>query len=269
MTLLARLARAVTARERPPESTPLLIYDTIHSFLTNHALVQATDVCTHDVHDALIDLHKFYTLAPLLNATPVAPNCTACGKGYIILDHRCGVELCDRCGVIHNTCVDYLPFYQHDEPLLYDARPPNGVSKWMLALQQKNSTDEYEKDVEHWNHYAKLPTTALEKIIHTMNAWHAHESSRKHTHAVRLVAAFLYDDVSAHFADQQTLRTHVRGATMRRLTGVKRTLDEATTRVPPAQFFCPQCNAGLHDRKSANWHCRGMNRFARSRRRRR
>lgn len=272
MSLLARIAKARTSEQTQTSSERALFpLETVRNFLETQRLLVVLNMRAQEVHGALLDYHRFVTphrdeaCVSDLSSSDFAPNCPECRKGYLIFDIREGNQLCDRCGVVVHTCLNFLPEVDRvatDSVVNTFDRGIQGVPRWMIrqmaSLADRDGDGEAEEglasfreEVEHWNHYVRLPEDELSFIVDQLGKW----KGGGHTRLARVAAALLYRELKEYFPDEQTIRNSVRR---------RESLPEVTHTVALPQYPCPTCQTCCHDAKSARWHCRS---FGKKRRR--
>lgn len=273
MSVLKKLQLAIeTQRIVPVEGNrPFLLFDSAREFIEGHSLVRALKMDAREVHRALLGYHAIVSARPCSSSgsagSTVTPTCTECRQGYMIVDHVNGCETCDRCGAVGADRLNIVPEYV--EELTVPARQNRkrgipGVAQWLVhRMIRDDDSPSFFEELEHWNHYARLPRDDLHCAERNLQRWTLlmRNSTRpwdsSHTRAAQIVAALLYSHVRERFSETATIRSHVRFASLRHLTGNKKTLARVDLNTPTPTFFCPSCHVGLHDRKSAKWHCRG------------
>ena len=269
MSLLTRVNKTVNdstpVRE---ENRPILLFESVRHFMENHSVIQAMRINAREVHSALLDYHNMKTKESPCKSESIQrkPNCRECGKGFLVIDHREGYEVCDYCGLVHAQGLNFLPDYEEEHEHRNSQRGIPGVPQWMIQKMYAESSDvsSFKSDLEHWNHYANISTDDLNAIACDLDNWTKDKGTTKtrteccHTRASKIAAALLYKDIRDKFQSEDAIRNHVRSASYRHVTGESSELQEVRQEVREARFFCPTCNAGLHDRKSARWHCKGV-----------
>ena len=274
MSLLTRINKTVNnSTPVKQEQRPVLIFESVRHFLENNVVVQAMRVDAREVHSALLDYHNMKTKKSLCKTElppPLKPKCRECGIGFIIIDHRQGCEVCDHCGLVHAQGLSFLPDYEEEQrEHKMSCRGIPGVPQWMIQKMYADriDTSSFQSALEHWNHYANIPTDDLNALAYDLEDWAKEKWMPKtntqcsHTRTARIAAALVYKDLRDKFADEYQIRNHVRDASYRFVTGESSELPEVRQEVPEPKFFCPTCNAGLHDQKSARWHCKGVQRL--------
>lgn len=270
MSLLSRVNKTVNdstpVRE---ENRPVLPFESVRHFIENHTVIQGMRINAQEVHSALLDYHNMKTKESPCKSELIQrkPNCRECDRGFLVIDHREGCEVCDYCGVVHAQGFNFLPDYQKEYEHQNSQRGIPGISQWMSQRMYAESSDvsSFKNELEHWNHYTNLSTDDVSAIACDLNNWTKDKDTTKtktecsHTRAAKIAAVLLYKDIRGKFLSEDAIRNHVRSASYRHVTGESsELLEEVRQEVPEPTFFCPTCNAGLHDRMSARWHCKGI-----------
>ena len=136
-----------------------------------------------------------------------------------------------------------------------------GVPRWMvkkMAAHPNHGTPPIKHDLDHWNHYANIPYDDLTALAYDLQRWRKDGEGGSHTQMAMMAAVLVYRDLQDKFPNERVIRDHVRSASYRHLTGTDQHMQEVRKEIRKPQFFCPRCNEGLHDRRSARWHCKGF-----------
>jgi rubrerythrin len=261
MSLLTRVNKTVNDSTPVRQGNlPILLFETVRHFMENHTVIQAMRIDVREVHSALLDYHNMKTKESPSKSELIErkPNCRECGKGFLVIDHREGCEVCDYCGVVHAQGLNFLPDYEKGHEHRASQRGIRGVPQWMIQKIYTESRDgsSFMSELEHWNHYANISTDDLNAIAYNLDNWTKDKGS--YTRAAKIAASLLYKDIKEKFPSEDAIRNHVRSASYRHVTGVTSELQEVRQEFRAPTFICPTCNFCLHDRKSARWHCKGV-----------
>lgn len=265
MSLLTRVAQAQqTAQSRVSE--PILLFDSVRPFLEEHPVVGAMRLEPLAVHKALIEYHRAMTgIQPPVEESvrPNKPDCPECKRGFWVIDQKEGFEVCDYCGLVHATKLNFLPDYDDDDTNAYRQQTGNvqGVSKWIVRHVQADGNEDVatlKRDMEHWNRYANIPTDELNDLAVNIRKCFSLTTERgTQSNNAKMAAAMIYRELRNKFPKEESVRSHVRSASLCHVLGKKESIERVTRTCRVAEFFCPNCNAAFHDRRSARWHCRG------------
>jgi len=261
--LSRRVAASLTKRATSERSVALALFplDTIKRYLNTHPLVVNMRVDSSEVYSALLKLHS-YKLAssstehdappPPPPPKPVPPNCPECRQGYKVIDEQAGSEVCDRCGLVVSTQLNFVPEYETQLDANPRTRRPtqsvcvNWLRKKVDAMAAADdSTRErrsYLFELEHWNHYTNHTPDDIASVAHTLKTWRTHYPSD-----VRIAAGLLHVLLESYFPVEEVVRTSLKSG---------RPLSEVTTTTPQAEFPCAECSKRCFDVRSARYHCR-------------
>lgn len=260
--LLSRVREARNAQTPPPRCRSILLLDTVRDLIETNHLVEATGLSVEQVFAALSDLHDSVGAeekSPPSVCAPVRPTCHECRQGYMVIDHREGVEVCDHCGLQGRERLNLQPEFEHDGADVARASRFGvvpGVSKWVVQMiHEKNEDTEVRKELEHWNYYVNLSSAELEEVRTKLRGW----ARGGHNRLTRIVAAMLHNTVVRNMRyDENTVRDRVRNNSLviRPSGRSAASIEPVEERVQVPLFFCPTCNEGMPDRRSARWHCK-------------
>jgi hypothetical protein len=259
MSIVSRVRKTASVSPLKKNEEPIIVFESVRDLLENHPIVHALNVDVQEVHSALLEYHKRMCTNPkdkVDTSLTKKPNCQECGKGYLLLDHVDGCELCDYCGLVSSMNLNFIPDYDNAKnDRLHKQGDVVGVSPWMLFKENDYNDDVFimKRELEHWNHYSNLSDDELELVACNLKDWC--NMSIVHSQNAKMAAVLLYNTVKDKVPESTTVRSHVRHASYRHVLGKRANLEIVETAVKP-QFFCATCNAGLYDKKSAVWHCR-------------
>ncbi len=266
MSLLTRLDRTRSPHGDAVMEKPLLLFDSVRMFLETSDIVKGLDTNPFEVHRALVEYEKQFGTrnvpTKISDAQTNRRRCPHCDDGIPVMDHHEGNEVCDHCGAVLSTGLNFLPSYDTTKNWRPRSKKTSigGVPLWMVQRtyeeRDNNTVESYKEELDHWNHFVNISEDDLITFAHRLSEWHG--PSRR----ARVAAVLLYPDVKSNFHNEQEIRRRVRSAPLSSTTSL---VDEVQKNIPKPSFFCPSCGHGMHDRKSAQWHCRTGKRYKRHR----
>jgi predicted RNA-binding Zn-ribbon protein involved in translation (DUF1610 family) len=269
----------------------LLPLDAVRDFLACHEVVYGQSLTVQDAHAALIDLDAYERRRvaameaersrPPVQARPF--DCTACGLGYLELDHHTGVHVCAKCGAVEELrSINVEPEYSgpseaeraevRSQCRKRRERGGHGgalVPAWLLARDMASRVDDGRctaearrstlwAEMEHWNRYTQLCEIDLHEADVSLGRWTRDgRAAQRHTAAARVAAALLRPLVHTQFTTAREVRERTR------LFQRPAVVVDPT---PVPTFACPSCGAKQHTAKGARFHCQGAG-FGKKRRR--
>lgn len=264
MKLSDRLKKAnAKQRERSrspsPERGVIFLYSAIRDFLESHPLLIHLELCSFDVHGAILQVHDFVQ-NPVVEeeAEKRNPqlfmnrnNCREC-CGYLEVDHHEGTSVCVSCGLVQDlSSINVEPEFtqppQVSQAFTFSRPDVRGVPKWMLIRKENENEDNVQSSLwsklEHWNQFVHLSSDDLVKMDCVLKRWHGPGVSND----LRLAGVLLYIPVSRKFINIESVRNRVRRG---------QSFDRISSITPDPEHACLACGKLCFTARSARYHCK-------------
>ena len=201
----------------------------------------------------MLEVHKRFlqrdTDTPNLSSPPSVPRCSECKVGFIVIDTREAIRVCDSCGLVqHRGTLNIAPEFMSPPDVKRSSTVHlKGVPSWMLqASLTDDSTSQYSKhwsEMQQFNTYANLGMDDLLLMDDILKSWTGGGFSSN----VRIAAVLLYLPLKEKFPSEETIRKRVRrGEGIPVVKGI----------VPKAEFSCSTCGKACHTQKDARFCCK-------------
>lgn len=251
MSLLKRLRTSTIQQDAPKTLLPI---SSVDSILSTHPILNCMGLSIHDVHRVILDLNNI-AKAKVVEGSPtvgsVEPNCPECCMGYLMLDRKEGIEVCDRCGAVTSSCVTVDDTFKSTEEVSNTARRKgsiDGVSDYMVKKASgapRKHVPSFIEELEHWNQFTRVSTQDLEEIAYRLENWEGGTHSRN----AKIAASLLYHSMKNVIPNEKDVRECVRQG---------KPLSEVGSGVRKPEFPCKDCGSLCFDFKTARFHCRNV-----------
>lgn len=273
--LRSRLARATATNDTHvdtstssvtlPSNSTVVPYDCIRDYLENQRLVVLSNVCSRDLHSAILYVERKLrhpvreteeeeeeeTTGPAMRRPY---DCTDCCRGYYLLDAVNGNNVCSHCGFVSNRASlnvtrEWIDGVRNDElaPPSKRTKHVPGVPIWMVKKNSANPRAAYEQrtreDLEHLNGYLNVNPNVLHMAHQNFLRWTDNGYSRE----VKMLACLYHPILRSQFLTETAVRDMVR---------VRANIPQVQDPTPQPTFLC-RCGMRHHTKKAARYHsCR-------------
>lgn len=154
------------------ENNDFMPYSSVAQLIENHPVCKIMKISYTEIHRSLAYIFTKYKKIPKKTYDTTErfnkyAKCTHCLQAKVSVDVRQGHYVCGNCGSVHNAKIfgDMLPVKTTEEDLrALDNTIECNIPKWTFA---NNAFGEawweitIGAEIEHWNHYANIPTDDL------------------------------------------------------------------------------------------------------------
>ena len=255
MSLKERLLKSASASatsSAPSSGGVLFPLASVKDFLKQHAIVRALQVCEKEVHSAVLEAHKRFLTRESdthVSYPPSVSRCPECMVGFIVIDTREAIRVCDSCGIVqHRGTLNIAPEFTIPPDVKHSSTVQiKGVPSWMLQASLTDDSayrnSKHWSELQHFNTYANLSMDDLTLMDSILKEW----SGGGFSSHVRIAAALLYLPLKEKFPSEDAIRKHVQ-----RGEGIPVVKDI----VPKAEFSCITCGKECYTKKDARFCCK-------------
>ena len=257
LTLKERLLKSTSASitaSRKLNDTVLFPLASVRDLLRGHPIVRALGICENEVHSAVLEIHKRFPKCdqsiPVRNSPP--PRCSECEVGFILLDSKEAIQVCDTCGVVQHrgTLNISREFTPPAETKRGCSTKLKGVPQWMfqcsLTDDSNSRNSKHWTEMQHFNAYVNLGADDLRIMDNILKEW----TGGGFSSGVRVAACLLYLPLKEKFPFEERIRGHVRR---------KEELPIVRSVAPSPEFGCDECGKKWSIRKDARFCCKMRN----------